>query len=423
MGFSAGLPRVYDIVLELISHVDAQIDAGALSNFISAYQTVEALKIGELWAIPIMLRLGLIENLQRVTSRLTVDREDRDQADLWVGRLQEMAENHPSRLVVVVAEMAKADISLSSSFVAEFAQRLSRQTPVLHLARSWLEQRLGEQGGTIEQSIQIESQSQAADQVSVSHSIGSLRFLSAMDWKGFVESLSVVEKALRSEGDGVYGKMNFATRDRYRHVVEFMARHGGLTEEDVARRAVEMAEEGVRRNGAGHRTGHVGYYLVGKGHDALAREVRVEWPWHTLVERGVERFPMTFYGGGIGLLTALMMFGFVREAEALGVEGWRLVFFSVVFLLCASQLAVALVNWLATLVMQPKLLPRLDYTEGIAPESRTMVVVPTMLTNAEGVDRLIESLEIHHLGNPDGNLCFALLTDFSRRERGGSAGG
>ncbi|HEY3914358.1 MAG TPA: glycosyltransferase family 2 protein, partial [Verrucomicrobiae bacterium] len=394
------------------SHVDAQIDAAALSNFISAYQTVVPLKLGELWAIPIMLRLGLIENLQRVTSRLTVDREDRDQADLWVGRLQEMAENHPSRLVVIVAEMAKADINLSSSFVAEFAQRLSRQTQVLNLARSWLEQRLGEQGTTIEQLIQIESQSQAADQVSVSHSIGSLRFLSATDWKGFVESLSVVEKALRSGSDDVYGKMNFATRDRYRHVVEFMARHGGREEEDVARRAVEMAEEGARQNGAGHRTGHVGYYLVGKGHDALAREARVEWPWHKLVERGVERFPMTFYGGGIGLLTGLMMFGFVREAEALGVEGWKLVFFSAVFFLCASQLAVVIVNWLATLLMQPKLLPRLDYMEGIAPESRTMVVVPTMLTNAEGVDRLIETLEIHHLGNPDENLYFGLLTDF-----------
>ena len=71
---SAGLPRVYDIVLELISHVDAQIDAGPLSAFIAAYQTVGSLKLGELWAIPIMLRLGLIENLQRVTSRLTIAR-------------------------------------------------------------------------------------------------------------------------------------------------------------------------------------------------------------------------------------------------------------------------------------------------------------------------------------------------------------
>jgi hypothetical protein len=83
--------------------------------------------------------------------------------------------------------MAKSDLPLSSSFVAEFCQRLSRQSPVLHLARSWLEQRLVEQGLSIEQLVQLESQNQAADQVSVSHSIASLRFLSAMDWKEFVE--------------------------------------------------------------------------------------------------------------------------------------------------------------------------------------------------------------------------------------------
>src|SRR5439155_4371180 len=132
-----------------ISHVDAQIDAGPLSEFIAAYQTAASLKLGELWAIPIMLRLGLIENLQRITSRLTIAREDRDLADSWVDRLQDMAEKNPSHLVVVVADMAKSKLPLSSSFVAEFCQRLSRQSPILHLARSWLEHRLVEQGLSI----------------------------------------------------------------------------------------------------------------------------------------------------------------------------------------------------------------------------------------------------------------------------------
>ena len=150
-GAGAGLPRVYDIVLELISHADAQIDAEPLSAFVAAYQTVHSLKLGELWAIPIMLRLGLIENLQRITTRLNIAREDRDLANSWVDRLQKMAEEDPSRLVIVVADMAKSELPLSSSFVAEFCQRLSRQSPVLHLARGWLEQRLGQQALSIEQ--------------------------------------------------------------------------------------------------------------------------------------------------------------------------------------------------------------------------------------------------------------------------------
>ena len=273
-GPSAGLPRVYDIVLELISHVDAQIDAEPLSAFIAAYQTVHSLKLGELWAIPIMLRLGLIENLQRVTTRLTIAREDRDLADLWVNRLQEMAENNPSHLVIVVADMAKSDLPLSSSFVAEFCQRLSRQSPVLHLARGWLEQRLGQQGLSIEQLVQLESQNQAADQVSVSHSITSLRFLSAMDWKEFVESLSLVETTLLADPADVYSLMDFATRDRYRHSVEFLARHSQLSEAEVAQRAIQLAAESARQNGDRDRTAHVGFHLIDKGQAQLARNAK-----------------------------------------------------------------------------------------------------------------------------------------------------
>jgi cellobiose phosphorylase len=413
-GSSAGLPRVYDIVLELIAHVDAQIDAGPLSAFVAAYQTetVDSLKLGELWAIPIMLRLGLIENLQRVTTRLTIAREDRDLADFWVDRLRDMAEKDPSHLVVVVADMAKSDLPISSSFVAEFCQRLSRQSPVLHLARGWLEQRLVEQGLSIEQLVHLESQNQAADQVSVSHSIASLRFLIAMDWKEFVETLSLVETTLRSDPADVYSGMDFSTRDRYRHSVEFLARHSQLSEADVAQRAIQLAADGARQKGREDRTAHVGFYLIDRGQSMLGRMANVRWPWRTIIERSIHRFPLTFYAGGIGVLTLLATFGFMQEARTLNVQGWKLIVFTLVFLLCASQLAVALMNWLSTMLVKPRLLPRLDYSFGIAPECRTMVVVPTMLTSAEGVDRLIETLEIHHLSNRDRHLHFALLTDF-----------
>jgi cellobiose phosphorylase len=411
-GHSAGFPRVYDIVLELISHVDAQIDAGPLSAFIAAYQTVAPLKLGELWAIPIMLRLGLIENLQRVTSRLSLAREDRDLADSWVDRLQDMAEKNPSHLVVVVADMAKSKLPLSSSFVAEFCQRLSRQSPVLHLARSWLEHRLVEQGLSIDQLVHLDSQNQAADQVSVSHSIASLRSLSAMDWKKFVETLSLVDQALRNDPAGVYGDMDFSTRDRYRHSVETISRHSQVSEGDVAQKAIQLAEECARQKGREDRTAHVGYHLIDKGQSALGRAVNVRWPSRTFKERCIRRFPLLFYAGGIFLLTALGTFAFMEKAQALEVRGWKFVFFGLVFLLCASQLAVAVMNWLSTLLLKPRPLPRMDYSQGIAPDCRTMVVVPTMLGSPEGVDRLIETLEIHHLANRDPHLHFALLTDF-----------
>jgi len=411
-GPSAGLPRVYDIVLELIAHVDAQIDAEPLRAFVASYQSVTSLKLGELWAIPIMLRLGLIENLQRVTTRLTIARADRDLANLWVDRLQEIAEKHPSRLVVVVADMAKSDLPVSSSFVAEFCQRLARQSPVLHLARSWLEQRMGELGLAIAQLVQIESQNQAADQVSVSHSIASLRFLSATDWKEFVESLSLVESTLRTDPAGVYRTMDFATRDRYRHAVEALARRSRLTEAEVATGAIRLADTCAQARGRADRTAHVGYFLIDQGEPTLARRAKVRWPWSTLLQRGIRRFPLSYYAGGVSGITLLATGGYFWLALPFGAPGWKLLCLTSAFLLGASQFAVALVNWLSTLLIRPSLLPRLDFSTGLPPDCRTVVVVPTMLTNAPAVDRLIETMEIHHLSNRDAHLHFALLTDF-----------
>ncbi len=411
-GPSTGFPRVYDIVLELIAHVDAQIDPESLTAFVAAYQTVAPLKLGELWAIPIMLRLGLIENLQRITTRLILAREDRDLASRWVERLQYMAEQNPSRLVVVVADMAKSALPLSSSFVAEFCRRLSLQSPVLHLSRAWLEQRLADHGMSIEQLVHQEGQNQAADQVSVSHSISSLRFLSASDWKDFVETLSRVEETLRTDPPHVYQGMDFPTRDRYRHSVEFFARNSNLSEADVARSAIQLAADSAARNGSSDRTAHVGFYLIDKGRSILGRKVNVNWPWRTILERAIHRFPLTYYAGGIFLIALGVTAGFVLQAVALPLIEWELVFFTVLVLLCASQLAVGVVNWLSMLLVKPRLLPRLDFSSGIPADCRTMVVVPTMLTTPESVDRLLESLEIHHLANRDDHLQFALLSDF-----------
>jgi cellobiose phosphorylase len=411
-GPCAGFPRVYGIGLELISHVDAQVDEEPLRAFIAAYQKVQPLKLGELWAIPIMLRLGLIENLQRVTARLAVGRADRDLADRWVDRLQHMAETNRSHLVVVVADMARADLPVSSSFVAQFCLRLSRQSPVLELARSWLEQRLGEEGLALEPLIQAESQNQAADQVAVSHSIVSLRSLSALDWKPFVESLSVVEAALRGDPADVYRTMDFPTRDRYRHAVEFVARHSPRTEAEVARAAVALAVAAGQRSGAADRTAHVGYYLIDAGRARLAQTAGVRWPRRSVVARLVARYPLTYYVSGIALGAALAAGAALSALSARGVAGGMRLALAGLFLIGASQLAVGLMNWLTPLLVRPRLLPRLDYAAGLPAADRTLVVIPALLTDAEAGDRLIERLELHALANPDPALHFALLTDF-----------
>src|SRR6185436_16555527 len=253
-GPSAGLPRAYDIALEAISHGDARVDPESLGRFIAAYQQVTSLKLGELWAIPIMLRLALIENLRRVGARIGDGTADRDLAGAWADQMMEIAEKDPKSLILVIADMARSSPPMTSPFVSEFARRLQGQSPALALPLTWIEQRLSESGLTIERLVQAESQTQAADQVSISNSIGSLRFLAAMDWRAFVETMSVVEQTLLKDPGGVYGRMDFATRDSYRHAAERIAKESHLSEAEVAERAVQLANVGATSKGPDDRT-------------------------------------------------------------------------------------------------------------------------------------------------------------------------
>jgi len=411
-GPSAGLPRVYDLALETISHGDGRVDPEALSSFIAAYQTVTALKLGELWAIPIMLRLALIENLRRVAARIATDRIDRNLADYWADQMTAIAAQDPKSLILVIADMARSNPPLVSSFVAELTRRLQGQGPELALPLTWIEQRLAESGWTSKELVQSENQQQAADQVSLSNSIGSLRFLDAMDWRTFVEAQSVVEQTLRQDPAVVYGKMDFPTRDRYRHVVEEIAKSSRHSESQVARQAIQLAREGAANKGGGDRTAHVGFYLIDKGLAQLEGTVELHRSPLEALCRVSRRFPVLLYVGAIMLVTAITTSAFLAKAQADGQSGWILGLIGVLSLLGASHLAVALVNWLATLLVRPQPLPRLDFSEGIPLKFSTLVVVPTMLTSPQNIAALIEALEVRFLANRDANLHFGLLTDF-----------
>jgi cyclic beta-1,2-glucan synthetase len=413
-GASGGFPRVYDIALETISHSDGRIDPQSLSRFVAAYQTVTVLKLGELWAIPIMLRLALIENLRRVGARIAADRLDRNKADYWADRITETAAKDPKSLILVIADMTRSEPPLRSAFVAEFARRLQGQGPALAMPLTWIEERLSECSVTIDHLVQSENQQQAADQVSMSNSIGSLRFLGAMDWREFVETMSHVEQTLREDVGGTYGKMDFSTRDRYRHVVERIAKGGRLSEVEVAAEAVRLARESADNRNArdkDDRRTHVGYYLIDKGLPRLEELAYRRLSVSGAIRKAASRFSLPLYLGSIAVLTALLTGWLLTGAHSHGLPQWLFVMTGILSALCASQLAVAVVNWLATVLVIPQPLPKMDFSKGIPPESRALVIVPTMLMSAQGIEDLLESLEVRFLANRDDNLHFGLLTD------------
>ena len=411
-GPSAGLPRVYDLALAAIAHGEGRIDAESLSRFIAAYQTVTPLKLGELWAIPIMLRLALIENLRRVSLRITNARAFLNQAKVWASQMIEVAQSNPKNLIIIIADMARSNPPLESAFIAELVRRLQGHGPALALPLTWIEQRLAEESMTIEQMVQSENQQQAVDQVSISNSIGSLRFLGAYDWRLFVESMSIVEQTLLEDHADVYRQMDFATRDQYRRVIDHLAKYSKMSEADIARAAIELAQRNSTSAKPESHKNHVGYFLIDDGLTQLETAAAVRLPLRERLRRQCAKVCLPLYVGATFALLVVTALGLLALAYSGGITGWQLGALGLLALFAATPLATALVNWLATLLVLPKRLPRLDFERGIPVELATMVVVPTLITSQQGIEDLLEALEVRFLGNRAAHLYFGLLTDF-----------
>src|SRR5690606_22993684 len=158
-----------------------------------------------------------------------------------------------------------------------------------------------------------------ADQVSISNSISSLRFLSTTDWREFVEQTSIVEQTLRRDPAGVYASMDFHTRDNYRHVVERIAKKSEYSEQAVAELTVQYAGENYPRN-TDRRTTHVGYYLQGAGLRLVERTTGTRLSFREQANRLIRRIPFLIYAGAIVIITVLLSWVLVSEIYK---EGFR----------------------------------------------------------------------------------------------------
>ena len=408
-GLRAGYPRVYDLILRLISHLDGRVDGEAMDRFLASYQRTAPLSLGELWAVPIMLRLALVENMRRVAAEIAKARQHRNSANYWANQLIAAAEKTPDDTIVALAAMVKAEPPLSSAFITELVRRLQGQNASLALALNWISQLVARSSETLELLVQRQSRRQAADQISMGNCFGSLRFIDATDWRDFVERQSAVETALREDPAGIYAGMNFQTRDTYRHVIENLANSNALPEILPARTAVDMAASATKTRPPTDRQCHVGYYLMGDGLHQLEQVLNVKVPLRQKLNRWAGKCPLALYTGIVALLTIGLTLPLVMMAS---IHGWMALLVGVLALFPISQFSLILVQYLASLIVAPRMLPRMDYSKNIPDSCRTLIAVPCMADSESEIQDLLESLEVRYLANRDPNLFFALVSDF-----------
>ena len=401
----AGYPRILGVAWAFVAHTDSRIDVELLHDFVNAYQRTDVLKIGELWALPLTLRVVLVENLRRAARRIVTSREQRKEADDLADRISLSSElmNSELKCTQVVDERGE----LRAAFVVQLVHRLGDGTGDVGTARDWLRDQLARFNLTADDVVRQEHHSIGATNNSVRHIIRSMRVLPDINWSDFFESVSRVDAALTA--NPAYSEMDFATRNSYRNVIERLARRAPLPEFEIAQCAVEMAESSP----AGSKAREPGYYLLGNGVRDL--EVKIGF------RRRLRDIPaaVTQKGGLSGYIASVVLLSFViltLPGLALVGQGVPISILAILMIagfLPAIDLAIAIVNQAISHEVQPQIIPGLKLPRGIPDDARTLVVIPTLLAGADGVDELINRLEIHHLATHQDNVFYALLSDWT----------
>lgn len=392
----SGLPRVYAIAREMVKDTSGKLSQENIISFLNSYQAIHPLKIGELWALPLMLRLALIESITSLALIVDQHLREGELASFWGNRLLHAAHLDPKKLPLFLSYMQKEIKTPSPHFADELLGHLFDEDEVIRPIKKWFEDFFQ---APLSEVLHKEQMKETVEQVAFSSSIVSLITLSQLSWPKILESVSAVDRVLRQDPEGTYCHMDFATRDRYRQSVEKLAKRSTLLEVGVAEQALKNAlsgEEGVKK--------HLGYYLVDEGLPLLEKEVKYRPTFLQGIQKTIKRHPAGIYIGLVSLITLLL------EAS-LFLLGFPLILLLLALVL-ASEIAVQLTNAFVVKLLPPELLCKMDYSEKIPEACKTLVVVPTLLLGVNEIKEELNRLEIRYLANTDPALSFALFSDY-----------
>ncbi|WP_309663737.1 GH36-type glycosyl hydrolase domain-containing protein [Tabrizicola sp.] len=402
----AGYPRVFGLAWAYVAHTDSLLSGPILARFVRAYQQVEPLMIGEVWAVAITLRIVLIENMRRLAEQIVEGHALRLQADTVVDAVLATPQaSGQSRLFAMQKAVAPYDgAPLSEIVAAQMAKRLRGSDPAQTPLFGWLEDQLHRQGSSIDEVIASAQLRLGASNVTMRNIVTSMRLVSEMDWADFFEEVSLIDARLR---DGpTYGEMDFATRNRYRTEIEILARRSDHTENAVVDKCLAFALKGETA-----QSRDPGHWLIGDGRAALEQDLEFSAPARMQLWRAVGRFGLAGYLAAIGLVSMATLALGLALAGAAGADALALIVLAITGIGVAVEVGMAVVNTVVTRSVPPTPLPGLDLAKGIPGQFRSLVAVPVLLHDTAELATQIERLEVHHLSSTGGALHYALLSD------------
>ena len=397
----AGLPRIYGVAWAWVAHTDSGLDLPLLQTYLRAYQQTRALTLAELWALPGTLRVVLLENLRRLAERTALQQVARDAAHQWLDTPD--AGRRHTDLDALAERLARR--GAADPFLLQLQQR-EDDLPAAQsrLLQAWLSLQLPDSVAT-----QARLQSEATeDHQSIRNAITTLRALDKVDWRRLFAATSAVMQVM--DGCAVHAAEREDCQDDTLHAIERLARDSGLPEAEVARALCSLTARAADNLASGAAPAH---WWGGPGRNDLRRALGLRPAFWQPASPAWRHRAAQVYLLMLALLMAAGVGWMLQHHAGAGASAGLLALAALLLLGPASETVVAVGNrWISESV-RPTRLPRLALPDGIPPAHRVMVVMPTLLTSAAGIQALVDQLEQHSIANPQAEAQFALLTDWA----------
>ena len=400
-----GFARIYVLATEIIAYTDNKIDGENLEKYLQAYQTKKTLNMEEIWNIGIFLQIAIIQNISEICEKIYSSQIQKYKVKNIIERLVEKKDKSELKFNQTYGAKIKSTEfrSMKYPFIEYMSYSLKKYGKKAYGYLNILEEEVEKLGITVSDAIQKEHFATAIRKISMGNCITSIKKIQRINFLDIFEKINGVEGILNNDPAGIYENMEYKTKEYYRNTIKEIARKTNMSEIYVARKTIELCN----KKNVGGKQSHIGYYLIDEGRNELYKKLEYK-------EKAINK--QTKAQIYILLFCILTIVISILIAKSVTSNVVKFIITVILLIIPISEFVNQSIQYILGKTVKPKLIPKMDFYNGITPENATFVVIPTIIKTKEKVQELFRKLEVFYLANKSENLYFAVLGDCSESD-------
>ena len=408
----AGFARIYVLASEIVAYTDGKINGKNLEVLLKAYEDKKTLSMDEIWNINTFLRVALIENIREACEKIYSAQLQKYKVENIIERLVENKSKDELQFKNIGEYKTKVieQGEMKYPFIEYMSYRLKQYGKKAYPFLNILEEQVNKMGTEISEVIKKEHFDIAVRKVSVGNCIISIKNINRINMIEIFEKINGVEEILKKDPVNVYSKMDYKTRIYYRNKLKEISKKTKISEIYIARKCLELSSIEYEKFNmdSNNKKAHVGYYLIADGEPKLLEILQ-----NKKVPRQNNMHKAQKYITALAVVTIVLagVYGLYINTQINNIV--LSLILSILLLIPIETIFTQIAQYILGKTKNTKIIPKLDFRNGIPEQNATFVVIPTIIKNGKRVEELMHKLEVYYIANKSDNIYFALLGDCS----------